>query len=390
MSKRKLLLADDSVTIQKVVNLTFADEGFDVIAVGDGDSAMEKLADMTPDLVLADVNMPGLNGYQVCEKIKQDVRLRHTPVILLVGSFEPYDEQEAKRVGADDFLTKPFQSIRQLVNKVNDLLDADRDEVSGDQLPEPAPSDFDETLRMGGFEEIEVEGRAVEFDHGGADDEMIQTSQANSFVFEESQRFETRDTSQPAEDFAQTQPLTPEEIKEFDLTHSADDNLEEVPSQTSRIEVSLGEPIESLAEYSSGKIELPTEVAAEEDELTAEDLGEAADESKAEIEEETIPMPEAASILHLDEFNPLELPPIEFDGEAEAREIVSGSDGKAGATPKTDAEQQISDELIEAVTRKVLERLSEKAVTEVAWEVVPELTELIVKKMAEDIMKDSK
>ena len=72
MSKRKLLLADDSITIQKVVNLTFADEGIEVTAVSDGDTAMEKFVENTPDLVMVDVNMPGLDGYRICEIIKQN------------------------------------------------------------------------------------------------------------------------------------------------------------------------------------------------------------------------------------------------------------------------------------------------------------------------------
>lgn len=124
MSKRKLLLADDSITIQKVVNLTFADEGIEVVAVGDGDSAMQKINESLPDLILADVNMPGLSGYEICEQIKQNAETKAIPVILLVGSFEPFDEAKAERIGADDYLTKPFQSIRQLVNKVTDLLEA--------------------------------------------------------------------------------------------------------------------------------------------------------------------------------------------------------------------------------------------------------------------------
>jgi CheY-like chemotaxis protein len=119
---RRLLLADDSITIQKVVNLTFADEGMEVVTVGNGDLAIEKIEDLSPDIVLADIHMPGLNGYEVCEFVKRNARFRHIPVMLLVGSFEPYDEAEARRVGADDYLTKPFQSIRQLVSKVGSLL----------------------------------------------------------------------------------------------------------------------------------------------------------------------------------------------------------------------------------------------------------------------------
>ena len=101
MSKRKLLLADDSITIQKVVNLTFADEGIDVITVGDGDSAMAKISESAPDVILADVHMPGLSGYQVCEMVRANEATRLLPVVLLVGSFEPFDENEAARVGGE-------------------------------------------------------------------------------------------------------------------------------------------------------------------------------------------------------------------------------------------------------------------------------------------------
>lgn len=140
MIKRTLLLADDSITIQKVVNLTFADEGIEVVAVGDGNAAIQKLNEITPDLIMADVHMPGLNGYQICERIRQSKDLEKTPVILLVGSFEPFDEEEAKRVGADDFLTKPFQSIRQLVNKVAVLLNSET-AVNGEGEMPLAPAD---------------------------------------------------------------------------------------------------------------------------------------------------------------------------------------------------------------------------------------------------------
>jgi CheY-like chemotaxis protein len=122
LTGRKLLLADDSLTIQKVVSLTFNDESMEVLTVGSGAEALESLRESLPDIVLADVFMPEPNGYQLCERIKADERTRHLPVVLLVGTFEPFNEAEARRVGADEVLTKPFQSIRDLVNKVGGLL----------------------------------------------------------------------------------------------------------------------------------------------------------------------------------------------------------------------------------------------------------------------------
>ena len=122
MIRPKLLLADDSVTIRKVVELTFADEGIDVTAVADADAAMARFVEDPPDIVLVDVGLPGLSGYQICEMIKSDESTRHIPVLLLVGSFEPFDQDQAEKACADGFLTKPFHSIRDLVNRVHALL----------------------------------------------------------------------------------------------------------------------------------------------------------------------------------------------------------------------------------------------------------------------------
>ena len=113
LTGRKLLLADDSAAIRKVIELTFSDEGMEVITVPDGRSAFEKMGQVRPDLVLADVYMPEVGGLELCRSIKQDERFAKTPVVLLISSFEPFDEAEARRAGADDVVTKPFQSIRQ-------------------------------------------------------------------------------------------------------------------------------------------------------------------------------------------------------------------------------------------------------------------------------------
>ena len=118
----KVLLADDSITVQKIVKLSLTEEGIEVIAVGNGEQAVQQLETMRPDLVMADVFMPGKDGYEVCEFVKAQPHLKDVPVILLVHAFEPFDPDRAKKVGADQQLTKPFQSIRTLVNTVRDLL----------------------------------------------------------------------------------------------------------------------------------------------------------------------------------------------------------------------------------------------------------------------------
>ncbi len=117
----KILLADDSVTVQKIISLTFSDEGVDVVTVNNGDEAISQLQYLRPALVMADVSIPGRNGYEICEFVKIHPEMKETPVILLVPAFEPFDEERARRIGADYHLTKPFRSIRTLISTVKSL-----------------------------------------------------------------------------------------------------------------------------------------------------------------------------------------------------------------------------------------------------------------------------
>lgn len=119
----RILLADDSLTIQKVVELTFSETDYELMAVGSGDRAVEALEEFRPDIVLADVVMPGLTGYEVCAAVKKRPDGAAIPVILLTGTFEPFDRARAERVGCDSIVTKPFDShalaslVEQLIAK---------------------------------------------------------------------------------------------------------------------------------------------------------------------------------------------------------------------------------------------------------------------------------
>ncbi len=119
----RILVADDNTNIQKMVVLAFQERGVEVIAVGNGEAAVRRLPDANPDLVLADVFMPVRNGYEVCEFVKKDPRFAHVPVILLVGAFDPLDEKEARRVGADGVLKKPFVPPDPLIAMVMSALE---------------------------------------------------------------------------------------------------------------------------------------------------------------------------------------------------------------------------------------------------------------------------
>ncbi len=116
-----LLLADDSVTIQRVIELTFADEDVQVVAVSDGDLAIAAIEQRPPDIVLADVGMPGRDGYEVAQHIKKTPRLAHIPVLLLTGAFEPIDQVRASAIGCDGVLAKPFEP-QLVIGRVKELL----------------------------------------------------------------------------------------------------------------------------------------------------------------------------------------------------------------------------------------------------------------------------
>jgi CheY-like chemotaxis protein len=117
---KTLLLADDSVVIQKLVGLSFANEDVELVTTDNGDDAIAKAREVKPDVVLADVVMPGKNGYEVCEAIRQEAELRNTPVLLLTGTFEAFDESRARDAGSNGHITKPFEA-QALVTRVNEL-----------------------------------------------------------------------------------------------------------------------------------------------------------------------------------------------------------------------------------------------------------------------------
>ncbi|MFZ3200317.1 MAG: response regulator [Candidatus Acidiferrales bacterium] len=119
----KILVADDNTNIQKMVVLAFQERAIDVISVGNGEAAVRRIPDLKPDLILADVFMPVRNGYEVCEFVKKNDQFSHIPVILMVGAFDPLDEKEARRVGADGVLKKPFVPPDPLIAMVTSALE---------------------------------------------------------------------------------------------------------------------------------------------------------------------------------------------------------------------------------------------------------------------------
>ena len=371
LAGRKLLLADDSITIQKVVDLTFVDEGVNVLCVSNGREAIQALTEFSPDVVLADVFMPEMNGYEVCEYIKQHDKFKHIPVMLLVGSFEPFDEEEARRVGANDTLTKPFQSIRRLIEKVG-LLSSNR--PSEEQIP---------TAELPHAEEPPVE--------------KLTTAELEITT-------------------ADTQPLPPE------LAHV----VEAAAASQARAEATLpaaeaqpssqgyegaGEVLLDLGEYRTGRSVLDDEFVLD------IDLDESPEPSPAEPAFSAAAFRNRESYRSLPKIQPTyastyvaptaissqpaastdTLPaPVMYERvvDEETEPIASQIETEPLAPSQYSAQpvaestpvsaQELSPEMIDAIARRAVEHLSEKVIQEIAWEVVPQLAELLIKRQLEE------
>jgi len=111
---RRILLADDSVTAQNMGRRILTDAGYEVVTVNNGSAALKKIAENKPDLIVLDVYMPGYGGLEVCQRVKENPETRQIPVLLTVGKLEPFKAEEARRVGADSFIIKPFEATELL------------------------------------------------------------------------------------------------------------------------------------------------------------------------------------------------------------------------------------------------------------------------------------
>jgi CheY-like chemotaxis protein len=331
--RRRILLADDSVTIQKVIELTFMDEDYEVRAVSNGDEAIQALPETDPDVVIADVHMPGANGYEVCRRSK--ARKPEVPVLLLVGTFEPFDEAQARSAGADSFLKKPFDS-QELLQRVGDLMASSRPAA-------PAPSVGAETVRMSALSSMP----ALSFEPEPAPPPV----------------------SQPIDDWRGFE-LSPEPEPELSSPFSAESSFAlEEPG------LSDGEPM--------------FELEAEPDSAPAPSYSPGGDVFGFETERLGVPETAAPLVGSLEETERrIEAPaPMSLgqshEPQAEARMAVPAAAAPPAGLPLGRAEVAdgggLSDADVDRIARRVVELLGDRTVRDVAWEVIPDLAEVVIR-----------
>jgi CheY-like chemotaxis protein len=424
---RKILLADDSLTIQKVVELTFSDSDYDLVCVGNGLRAVEALEGERPDLVLADVVMPEKNGYEVCEAIKSNPATAKIPVVLLTGTFEPFDRERAERIGADAIVSKPFDS-QQLLTQVEELLARApaaapsgsttaaipqiRRESPPPPPPPPAPAHHEDPFDVG-FQAEDFTGafrapaaRPAEKDlfEDVAQDpdkavEAIEKEHPELAMsrgpFEATPAPGARVEPPPPEPAPAPPPPSalskePSWLEESGSRHRRTRMTEEeakwVPETAPDDAFGFSSPETAAPAFT---FETPTSGS---DEALEDTAG-----GKASPPAAAVTAPAPAVVPPPQEEVVVDVPTASASGMAEAPGVPHELESlaKSASIPElarmltselsSSGGGRLSDEEIERVAEKVVAKLSDRVIREIAWEVIPDMAEIVIKQRIREL-----
>ena len=391
---KTILLADDSLTIQKVVELTFADTPYTVVSVSSGDELLDRLPEVRPDLIICDIIMPGRDGYDVCQDIKSSPDTLHIPVILLSGTFEPLDRNRALAVGCSEILSKPFEA-RKLIDSVDRLL-------SGAEGP-PA---------------------------GAAAGASVRNAEADVAAPESGSDLGTRLTDAPA-DTGELEPDADELAEGLDFTETGFAEMEAAASPPA--DASMDLPREALDfDLSSGEVDPFADLDTGDDSPLGGDLGSAFDAAGGPFSDGSVfdepdegpgdgegpgddepPRPsdadtgpafapepmEAEHAMELDDEPLAAAPQPEPEPEQEPELELGAAPAFTADTdtaplppidepttpepatvdlPAAAVGASLSDEDVDRIARRLLE-LADDRIQQIAWEVIPDVAEVVVR-----------
>jgi len=415
---KTLLLADDSVTIQKVVGISLASEDIALVAVDNGAAAVAKAKELRPDLILADVVMPQLSGYEVCRQVKADPSLRHIPVLLLTGTFEAFDENKARDVGSDGHITKPFEA-QSLVEMVNARLAAASpppapsaaasapapvlaapDPIFGEDEPfdfmseevtEPNPSrraSADDALSFGSAEDLELSASdEIESDPLG-DDAMTRVELAaedSGVVMADEEDDENADTLQPVA----AEALDDDDSPAATQVLFGEEPEAAAPETNAATRVHFGEPEDAPATPAfEAKEDLFADMigdARARSDVTPTDLGDPFADDPEIAAPAALPPASATVVLSASDDDAW---PAEDEAEAEPeprqplRAASPASGALAGDAPSREELramlEKIAWEAFGDVTDRIVRETVQK-VEQIAWEVIPKMTEALLR-----------
>ncbi len=364
----RILLADDSLTIQKVVELTFSGAEWELRTVGSGDRAVGLLSDFSPDLVLADAVMPGLTGYELCEAVKRLPDGRWIPVVMLTGTFEPFDRARADRAGADAVVTKPFDS-HALAGMVRDLIVRAREAKAAappppppepEPPPPPPPPEPEPSFAVAGEEVGEdtsptgsgsvphAEPPATGPAADPAPDSLYATTAIPIFTPEQIESFRPPPPPEPPPPIEQAIPVPPPPAEGYEMDMGG---LDEEPPPRGDIEADIA------------AFERTARIPSEEMRRYAE--------RQAGSEVDTGPVEIAPAGAPLDIREPTgELEALAKQASLNDLSRMVGASAGPGPLTQTD---------VDRIAHRVVELLGESVVRKVAWDVVPEMAERLVR-----------
>lgn len=342
----KILLADDSITIQKVIGIIFNGDEYSLSIVDNGKAAVDKAIEIIPDVLLIDALMPGMSGYEVCERVRSTPELANKPILLLTGSFEPFDETKAKECGADDFIAKPFES-QQIITKVMELYER--------AATQPAAPTFAAPAELSFAEPAEPDFAAPAESIFAVPAEPAFTAPAESF-------FET--AAEPV-----SPPVIPAEPISTVGTDTADSNdiwnafNSAPPVESILAETAAEEPI---ATYSSEQVESPWVPVDEQSYKFEED-------DLAEMPEETFTEKGASEETSFGDVS------LEPETEVESAQIEEAIKDEPVITPAPVTSAFTGIELSEEQLKAAITAASKEVIERIVWEVVPDLAETLIK-----------
>ena len=396
---RTILLADDSLTIQKVVELTFADTEYEVVAVSSGDDLLQRLPEVRPDLVICDVIMPGRDGYDVCQEIKSSSDFLHLPVILLTGTFEPFDRDRAIAVGCSEIITKPFEAKK--------LIDAVERLATTPAAPPPSAVD---TQSIG----------PEDFSAPDADDELDDTKVSQEFGPGEVVA-EDAPAVDPVDEIAAETPLAEQAVEppqdEFEL---GDDigglelDTTELPDVDAPLEIdefgdSTPDPAKTLAADDFAAIMETEEVGTVNDvaePVLAEEpfIDAGAEDEVFPSEEEDVELappkevePDSSLTTPIDvaavmaEHQPEVVPAMSNEVEESSNDAKDDADTQdfGDKPPAQEAPEEaggigLSDDDVDRIARRLLELASDR-IEHIAWDVIPDMAEVVVRERVREL-----
>jgi CheY-like chemotaxis protein len=397
---RTILLADDSLTIQKVVELTFADTEYEVVAVSSGDDLLQKLPEIRPDLVICDVIMPGRDGYDVCQEIKSNSEFLHLPVILLTGTFEPFDRDRAIAAGCSEIITKPFEA-KKLVDAVEHL-------AATPSAPSPSTVEtqsIDPEDLSPPDAELELEDTEVSQEFGP--DEAVA---AEAEVSDRGDEFEivepppVEPVEPPQDDFELS-----EDVGEFELDTMEPPEEEDGPFELDDVDESIREPAEtSAAEDFAGTMETQDDEFSSEEpepELTEQPFIEEGPEDEQlppDADDAEFAPPEGDEIDNslttpidvaeaMADHQPEVVPALEDEVEHTTGEGKDDADtqdfgDKPPGQKSSDevAGPELSDDEVDRIARRLLELASDR-IEHIAWDVIPDMAEVVVRERVREL-----